>query len=259
MASHAYPDGGDLPRSFAAGSGTIGQAAQSRRRIVSEPAVGSLRVMFGFGDVAPARVVACPMVANDVVVGVLELCCFRELTGAQDRWVEKAAETVAKALLFAMESVERRQAEERTRLILESSAEGIFGVDTRGEITFVNPAACRLLGFSAEEMVGRGSHGLIHHHRPDGSEYVVGQSPMYAAYVRGEASRIDDEFLWRKDGVGLPVEYGATPMFKDGTIVGAVISFTDITLRRRQEAEIVQAKEKAEEADRKSTRLNSSH
>ena len=56
---------------------------------------------------------------------------------------------------------------------------------------------------------------------------------MYAAYTHGKASRIDDEFLWCKDGTGLPVEYGATPILKDGAIVGAVISFTDITERKR--------------------------
>src|SRR3974377_2378191 len=71
---------------------------------------------------------------------------------------------------------------------------------------------------------------------------------MFAAYKLGKASRIDNEFLWRKDGTGLPVEYGAMPMLKNGVIVGSVVSFTDITLRRQQEKEILAAKEKAEEA-----------
>ena len=128
--------------------------------------------------------------------------------------------------------------EERTRLILESSSEGIFGVDTEGVITFVNPAACRMLGFTAEELIGQPSHATFHHHRPDGSEYPKEQCPMFAAYKRGEASRIDDEYLWRKDGSGLPVEYGATPIQKDGAIVGAVISFSDITERKRAEREL---------------------
>ena len=71
---------------------------------------------------------------------------------------------------------------------------------------------------------------------------------MFAAYKHGKASRIDNEFLWRKDGTGLPVEYGATPMLKDGVVIGSVVSFTDITLRKQQEKEILAAKEKAEEA-----------
>ena len=67
---------------------------------------------------------------------------------------------------------------------------------------------------------------------------------MYAAYSRGEASRIDNEFLWHKDGSGLPVEYGATPIIENDAILGAVISFTDITERKR-----------AEEASQQSQRL----
>ncbi len=130
---------------------------------------------------------------------------------------------------------ELRAAEERTRLILESAAEGIFGVDTEGRIDFVNPTACRLLGFTAEELLGQPSHRIIHHHRPDGSEYPMEECPMFAAYKHGKPSRIDDEFLWRKDGAGLPVEYGATPIFKNSAIVGAVISFTDITKRKQNE------------------------
>ena len=73
---------------------------------------------------------------------------------------------------------------------------------------------------------------------------------MYAAYKRGETSRIDNEFLWHKNGTGIPVEYGATPIRKDGTIIGAVVSFTDITIRKQAEAELKIAKEKAEEATR---------
>ena len=98
---------------------------------------------------APAHVLAWPLVANDEAVGVAELCLFQPLTEVQTKWLEKAAETVANALRFAMESDERKQAEERTRLILESTSEGIFGVDTEGRITFVNPAVCQMLGRAA--------------------------------------------------------------------------------------------------------------
>jgi two-component system sensor histidine kinase/response regulator len=248
LSAHAYPDSAGIPKSFAVGSGIVGQAAQSRRPIITQPDTERLRVHFGFGAVTPSQVAACPLLANDVTVGVLELCLFKPLTEMQTRWLEKATETVANALRFALESEERRQAEERTRLILESSAEGIFGTDTDGRITFVNPAACRMLGFSTGELIGQPSHATFHHHRPDGSDYPKEQCPMYAAYTRGQASRIDDEFLWCKDGSGLPVEYGATPMLKDGVVIGAVISFTDITLRKQQEKEILAAKEKAEEA-----------
>src|SRR5262249_10509088 len=68
-----------------------------------------------------------------------------------------------------------------------------------------------------------------------GSEYPREECPMFAAYKYGKTSRIDNEFLWHKDGTGVPVEYGATPILKEGVIVGAVVSFTDITLRKQAE------------------------
>ena len=238
LATHAYSDDPDLPKCFALGSGTIGQAAQSRRPIYTEPAEGKLRVHFGFGAVAPAHVADYPLLASDTPIGVMELCLFKPLTEAQSRWLEKAAETVANALRFALESEERRQAEERNRLILESTAEGIFGTNTEGRITFMNAAACRMLGFTTEELVGQPSHALFHHHRPDGRIYPEEDCPMFAAYNHGKASHIDDEFLWRKDGMGMPVEYGATPIRKNGAVLGAVISFSDITERKRAEQEL---------------------
>jgi PAS domain S-box-containing protein len=158
----------------------------------------------------------------------------QDLTLAQ----QAQRETQERAELLRAQQQTLRDAEERTRLILDSAAEGIFGVDTEGRITFVNPACCRMLGFAPAEMIGQPSHQLIHARHADGSDYPREQCPMFAAYRRGEASRIDDEFLWRKDGRGVPVEYGATPILKDGAIVGAVISFTDIAERKAAEEEL---------------------
>jgi two-component system sensor histidine kinase/response regulator len=248
QAAHAYPASAGLPKSFPLGSGIVGQAAQSQKPLVTAPDDERLRVHFGFGAMNPTQVAAYPLMAIDAPVGVLEICLFKPLTETQTRWLGKASEAVANALRFALESDERRKAEEQNRLILESSAEGIFGTDTEGRITFVNPAACRMLGFNAEELIGQPSHATFHHHLPDGSEYPKQDCPMFAAYTHGKASRIDAEWLWCKDGSGLPVEYGATPILKDEVVIGSVISFTDITLRKHQEAELIEAKETAESA-----------
>jgi two-component system, sensor histidine kinase and response regulator len=159
----------------------------------------------------------------------------RQLEEQTEELVAQKEELLTQQQELAAQREDLKISEERTRLILESTAEGIFGVDTEGRIGFVNAAACRLLGFAAAELIGQPSHKLIHHHRPDGSDYPVEQCPMFAAYKRGESSRIDDEFLWSKDGTGLPVEYGATPIRKNGTMTGAVISFSDITERKRAE------------------------
>jgi len=172
----------------------------------------------------------------------------RTLEEQTEELTQSQEELLAQQRELTTQREQLKVSEERSRLILESSAEGIFGTDTEGRITFVNPAACRMLGFDAKELIGQPSHAAFHHHHPDGGIYPREECPMFAAYKRGEASRIDDEFLWRKDGTGLPVEYGATPIRKDGTIVGSVVSFTDITLRKQQEAEVLAAKEAAEEA-----------
>ncbi len=248
--------GGPAP-SFAPGEGLIGQCALDRTSITLKDVPRDyVRIASGVGEAPPRVVIAVPLVSLDRVLGIIEVASFGMLTDVQQMLLDEAAKVAslnleilqrnlktnellehmrqqAAELQAQQESI--RAAEERTRLLLDSAAEGIFGVDVEGLITFVNPAACRMLDYPAEELIGRPSHALLHHHRPDGSEYPQEQCPMFAAYTRGEASRIDDEYLWLKDGTGLPVEYGATPIVKDGNITGAVISFTDIT--RRKEAD----------------------
>jgi two-component system sensor histidine kinase/response regulator len=187
---------------------------------------------------------AWPLLSQEALLGVLEIASFRALNAQEKALLEELLPVVAMSLEILQRNLQI--SEERTRLILESAAEGIFGVDTEGRITFINPAVTQMLGFSAEELIGQVSHSVIHHHRSDGSLYPVEECPMFAAYKHGKASRIDDEFLWRKDGKGLPVEHGITPIHKDGAIVGAVVSFTDITERKRAQTALVGAKELAE-------------
>ncbi|GAB6054384.1 hypothetical protein JCM17960_32040 [Magnetospira thiophila] len=124
---------------------------------------------------------------------------------------------------------ERHEAEQRTRLLLESVGEGIFGVDQDGRVTFVNSVAAEDLGFTPLELIGQKVHALIHHTHTDGTDYPLEDCPMWAAYTRGISARIDNEVLWRKDGTSFPVEYNATPLWRHDALVGAVISFRDTT------------------------------
>jgi len=128
-----------------------------------------------------------------------------------------------------------RQSEERSHLLLHSAGEGIFGVDHTGQVTFVNPAGLRLLGFTAEELLGQGVHAVIHHSHEDGSIYPVVDCPMYASYTQGAENQVMDEVLWRKDGSSFPVEYSSTPLTKDGKVTGAVVTFRDVTDRKQAE------------------------
>jgi PAS domain S-box-containing protein len=122
-------------------------------------------------------------------------------------------------------------AEEKSRLILGSVGDGIFGMDHDGIVTFVNPAVERILGFSEAELVGQGMHAMVQHHHADGSEYPVDSCPMRFTLRDGQARTIDDEVLWTKDGRAIPVEYSTSPIFKDGQVVGVVVTFKDISER----------------------------
>jgi len=142
--------------------------------------------------------------------------------------------------LVAARTAELAATEERGRLILASVTDGIFGLDGAGAITFVNPAACRILGLKAEDAIGRNSHDLFHHSRPDGSPYPGEECPMRAAYLEAREGFVEDEVLWTSERRPVPAEYSATPILKDGQVQGAVISFRDVTERRRMEKEIRQ-------------------
>ena len=98
-----------------------------------------------------------------------------------------------------------RASEEKSRLLLESVGEGIFGVDLHGKVAFMNPAADRMLGYSPEELIGKEIHQKIHHSHADGSAYPKSECPMYLTSADGTNHHIADEVLWRKDGSWFPV------------------------------------------------------
>jgi PAS domain S-box-containing protein len=125
---------------------------------------------------------------------------------------------------------------ERLGLLLDSMAEAIYGLDLLGRCTFCNPACLRLLGYlEPGELLGRNMHNLIHHTRRDGSPFPEGECQIIKAFKKGEGAHVDDEVFWRKDGTPFPAEYRSYPQRKDGEIIGAVISFVDITARRQAE------------------------
>lgn len=131
-----------------------------------------------------------------------------------------------------------QESEERTRLLLQSAGEGIYGLDNHGVTTFVNPAACEILGYAEDELTGQPMHSLIHHSYPDGTPYPRENCPMYAAYIDGEVNSVVDEVLWRKDGTSVPVHYTSTPILIDGKLNGAVVTFNDITDTLSREMEL---------------------
>ncbi|MBE2281521.1 MAG: PAS domain S-box protein, partial [Ignavibacteriaceae bacterium] len=138
-------------------------------------------------------------------------------------------------------------AEKKSRTILEAITEGIFGTDLNGIITFVNPAACNILGFTEEEMIGKDAHILFHHSFFDGNPYPIEECPMHKSLKNGEPLS-SSEFYWKKDGNSIPVEFSSNPFFADGKIDGAVVSFRDVTIKRKLEEELNTALRKADNA-----------
>ncbi|HKT79365.1 MAG TPA: PAS domain S-box protein [Vicinamibacterales bacterium] len=244
--------------SFSLGEGLVGQCARDRRTItLTDLPPDYLRIASGIGGAAAAQTLASPLCSNDTLLGVVETATFHPLDSRESallgelmplaamslevlqrglRTQELLGQTQEQARLLGEQTEQLHVSEQRTRLILDSTDDGMYGMSPEGIITFVNAAACRMLGYTAEEMIGQQAHPLIHHHRADGSVYPIEECPMRIACRGGEMRRVDDEFLWRKNGEGFPVEYGSTPIIQDGVVLGAVVSFTDIT--RRKEAEV---------------------
>ena len=143
----------------------------------------------------------------------------------------------------SVDITERKQAEEELerlsrqhQLILNSAGEGIYGLDLEGRTTFCNPAAARMMGWEVEELLGKPQHDILHHTRIDGSPYPREECPIYAAFNDGKVHHVDDEVFWRKDGTSFPVEYTSTPIRDErGELVGAVVTYRDITERKRTE------------------------
>ena len=128
-----------------------------------------------------------------------------------------------------------RESEARVRMLLDSTGEGIYGIDTQGRCTFCNAAGLKMLGYGDDAAVsGRNMHELVHHSRPDGTPFPVAECGIYQAFRSGEPHR-DEDIFWRADGSSFPVEYQSHPILRDGRTLGAVVTFTDIAARRKAE------------------------
>jgi len=135
--------------------------------------------------------------------------------------------------MLSQELVLRKQ----HQLILDSTGEGILGVDLNGNHTFVNPAAASMLGYTVDDLLGRHSHAVWHHTKIDGSVYPEKDCPIYSAITDGAVHHnVSNEVFWKKDKTSFPVEYTSTPVVNEaGTITGAVLIFNDISERQTAE------------------------
>ena len=148
----------------------------------------------------------------------------QRMTGVNwDLTVRKQAEEILK------------ESEEQVRLLLNSTAEAIYGIDLKGDCTFANPSCLRMLGYADTQLLGRNMHRLIHHSHPDGSPMALEECSIYRAFRDGTGTHRDDEVLWKADGTCFPVEYWSYPQIVNSEVSGAVVTFIDITERKQAE------------------------
>lgn len=152
------------------------------------------------------------------------------------------------------ESLERKQAEEALErashlqeLILMSAGEGILGLDLDGKVTFINPAATRMIGWELAEMMGAPYHEKVHHTMQGGAHFPEEKCTVHDSLRSGKACHVTDELFWRKDGTSFPVEYASTPIMEQDRIIGVVITFRDVTEQKRVQKAIQESEKKYRE------------
>ncbi len=156
---------------------------------------------------------------------------------------------------------ERDELSRYNQRLLESTGEGIYGIDVKGRCTFMNRAGALILGGKPEEFLGKDMHQLIHHTKSDGTDFPLKECPIYLCSQLGDGCRVDNEVFWRRDRKAVPVEYSSFPV-KHGEITeGVVVTFSDITARLRDRQDIKNAKDQAESANESKSQFlaNMSH
>ena len=166
-----------------------------------------------------------------------------QLQKAKDDW-ERIAEHKTKELV---------KAELQSRMILESVGDGIIGINTEGLVTFLNPAAERMLGFSSDDLLGADLHEKIHQPSTINDTTKIELCPIWESYTKGVTKVIDNETFWRKDGSSFPIHCVSTPILENEKVMGAVISFNDMTERMKMQNALKQAKDAADRANKAKT------
>ena len=131
-----------------------------------------------------------------------------------------------------------REQEQQWQALLDSAGEGIWGVDLKGNCTFVNRMATRIFGFSSSEMLGQNMHSLVHHHHADGTEFPDAECPVYGVFRNGQPIRQKNDTMFRKDGSSFLAEMSAQPVVLDEKVSGVVVTFRDVSEMHRQQQEL---------------------
>jgi two-component system, sensor histidine kinase and response regulator len=119
--------------------------------------------------------------------------------------------------------------------MFDCMGEGVYAIDAEGHVLLINPAACRMLGYAAEDIIGKVMHDTTHYKHPDGSPFPKVECAGFKVITRGKTVSVDEDYFIRKDGTFVPVSYMSSPILRDGEVVGAVVAFQDISARLKSE------------------------
>ncbi|MCP4271985.1 MAG: response regulator [Gammaproteobacteria bacterium] len=233
VSSYGYPEGKDIPESFAIGSGLVGQAASQREPITIDRIPEYARITFGFGEAAPHSILVCPLINNDQVVGALELGSFERFSSNQLDWIKESEGSIALAVSSCL-AIERRKRVEVELIKLSSAVEqspaAVVITDIKGSIEYVNPKFAELTGYSREEAIGKNPSVL-----KSGKTPPEVYEKLWEAITSGNEWR--GEFCNKKKNGDLFWEYGFISPVKDnkGVITNFIAIKEDITEQKKAE------------------------
>jgi two-component system CheB/CheR fusion protein len=127
--------------------------------------------------------------------------------------------------------------------VMENMSEGLFTVDNQGSVTFMNPAAEQLFGWTFGELRGRGMHEAVHYKHADGSPFPAEECQGLEVVRLGKTLSAHEDVFIRKDGTFFDVVYSSSPLREGGNITGVVVVFRDVTARKQAEEALRQAHE----------------
>jgi PAS domain S-box-containing protein len=148
----------------------------------------------------------------------------------------------------AQEALRQSEAESRRLLafheaVTTNMGEGLYAVDTQGLVTYMNPVAESLFGWTSAELLGRKMHDMTHYKHPDGRPFPIEECAGFQVLRQGKVLKDYDDVFIRKDGTFFPIVYSSSPLVSEGKVAGLVVVFQDVTERKRADEALRQQRE----------------
>ena len=211
---------------------------RTETRFIGPPLLREHGVVSGMSVIIPGR---------DRPFGVLGAHTVKRRAFSKDdiHFLESVANVLSEAIERKRAEQALRESEEQLRLTLQfdqalmaNMDEGLYAVDTQGLVTYINCAAERLFGWSSAELLGRKMHDITHYQHVDGTPFPADECPGLQVLQKGVVLADHDDVFIRRDGTFFPVTYSAAPLKSDGTTVGLVVVFRDVTARKRGQQDL---------------------